>query len=541
MPAAEPWWAFPISARQDAAGIHIRVAWGRLVLMALVLATAAWLALGVGVFTWLKYWRGFSDVQIGYILMPNRWSEYGKARGDFYVKQARLEIADQRWVEAIHHLRVGVAASPSNTDGRLILSQFFTIIGRIELAQRTLVEGVPYARDNQAYLKSLFGFLLQYQEDDEIRRIAAELLPAGPTVDLRNQLVAMAAATANFYRGDYDKAEKLIHDYALLHTKEGRILMARIEWEQGDRDLALTRLEGYTRQFPEDEDFYNQLSGYCRETGDLAAVEKYAFLRELAHPHSAGARVNLIQAHLRNHNAAQAEQAISAYLDDFAKDVPALTLLANLGTENGDPTLAHRLYEHLKANQLDTDAAGLMVMEAHVVAGEFRAALDFASELNQTRPEWMQKFLGVVNGLQSVAYYGLGQREDGDLFLSHFMAQPNLRTEHFTAIANRLIAIGAKEPARRVLEHAVSANPRNQAALTRLIELDLEQRPTAELTANLKRLLAMRRPSVELLLTARARLGGDRFLFVAGRDELLTAIQTAIDRSPIPAKPPGSS
>ncbi len=534
VPATEPWWSFPVSIRQDAAGTHVRVAWRRLILLLLGTGVAAWLALAAAVFLWVKYQRGFSDVQIGYILFPHRWKEYGKARGDFYIEQAKEEIADQNWVQAIHHLRVGVAASPSNTEGRLVLSQFFTIIGRIELAQRTLVEGLPYARDDTEYLKSLFGFLLQYQEDDEVRRIATELLPATPTVTPRNQLIALAAATANFYRGAYDAAEKLIADYSILQTKDGRMLSARIGWERGNREQALAQLKRYTTEFPEDEEFYNQLAAYNRELGDFAAVAKFAFLRELANPRSASARIDLIQAYRNNNNTDQVRRAVDEFVADFARDVAALTLLANAGTENGDPALARRIYDHLKGRQLETDAAGLMVMEAHVVAGEFRAALDFALELSQTRPEWMQKFLGVVNGLQAVAYFGLGQREDGELFLSHFMSQPNLRAEHFTAIANRLVAIGAKEPARKVLAHAVETNLRNQAALTRLIDLDLDRPPSAELAANLKRLLAMRRPAPDVLQKARHRLGSDRFLFVAGRDELLAAVQEAIDHSPAP-------
>ena len=87
---------------------------------------------------------------------------------------------------------------------------------------------------------------------------------------------------------------------------------------------------------------------------------------------------------------------------------------------------------------------------------------------------------------------------------------------------------------RRVLAQAVATDVRNQTALTRLIEIDLDTGHSDELNANLRRLLAMRRPSPELLLTARAKLAGDRFLFVAGRDELLDSIQAALDRSPVP-------
>ncbi|HLP09401.1 MAG TPA: hypothetical protein VK178_14655 [Opitutaceae bacterium] len=533
---SQPWWSFPISIHQEADGMHVQIAWKRLGLLLLATAVAAWLVMGGVVFLWVKYWRGFSEARIVDILLPNRWAGYRVARGDFYVRQAKQEFAQQRWAEAIHHLRVGVAASPSNTEGRLILAHFFTIAGRIELAQRTLVEGVPYAADNFEFLKTLFGFLLQYQEDDEVRRVAAQLLPATPVLSERNQLIALAAASANAYRCDYDAAEKLIADYQLARTKamDGRLLSVRIEWERGHHTLALERLKGYLAEYPGEDEFYNQLTSYSRELGREAAVEQFALLRSIANPRSTAARIDLLRSCRRAADRTKYDREIESFCRDFDADHTALLLLGNFATENGDAPLALRVYRHLKQRELESDAAGLMVAEAHLVARDYRAALDFIIELGRARPEWMQKFLGIVNGLQAVASYGLDQREEGDLYLSHFLGQPNLRAEHLSAIANRLIAIGAKPQARRVLAQAVALNPRNQPALALLIELDLERAPSPELVANLHQLLTMRRPPIDLLQKTRARLSSDRFLFVAGRDELLTAVQAALGRGPAP-------
>lgn len=533
VPLKEPWWAFPVSIDQDASGTHVRIAWRRMALQLVALAACGWLFLVCGVFLWVKYYRGFADVEFTNILLPQRWKDYSTARGNFYIKQAKDEIAAQKWVEAIHHLRVGVAAAPSNTEGRLILAQFFTLFGRIELAKRTLVEGLPHGKDDTDYLKALFGFLLQYQEDDEIRRIAAEQLPAAPVVNDRTQLISLAAATANFYRGAYDVAEGLIKDYQLLNTKDGRLLLARIEWERGHRDLALKRLEKYSSESPEDEEFYSQLVSFNRELGRTAAVAKYALLRELAKPRSSAARLDLLFAYRLAGNTAKYRESVDAILRDFPEDRTTLLSLANFGTEHGDAELALRVFRHLQSRGLETDAAGLMVAEAHIVARNYQAALDFILELGRSRPEWLQKFLGIVNGLQAVACYGLDQREDGDLYLGHFLAQPNIRAEHLAAISNRLIAIGAKNEARRVLVQAVAADNRNQAALTRLCELDLERSPSDELVVNLRRLLTMRRPAPAVLALAQRRLGSDRFLFTTGRDELLGAIRSAIEHSPV--------
>lgn len=528
------WWSFPISITREASGLRVHVAWLRVCQLLAGAAVSLWLLTATTLFLWVKYGRGFSDANIVDIMLPQRWAAYRVARGNFYINQAQEELKQQKWIDAIHHLRVGVAAAPANTEGRLILGQFFTLFGRIELAQRTLLDGLPYAQDDIKYLKSLFGFLLQYQEDDEVRRIATQLLPARPELNERNQLVALAAASAHFYRSNSDAAEALIRDYDLLRTKDGRLLLARLEWERGHRDLALEQLRTYSTEFPNDEDFYSQLVSFYRELGRSNEVEKFAFLRELSNPRSVAARLDLLQAYRRNNNTAQLQSGIDALLRDFASDQNALLALGNFATENGDSALARRVYRHCEDHQLNTEAVGLMVAEAHIVAREYRPALAFIAEFGEAHREWLQKFLGVVNGLQAVACLGLGQREDAELYLSNFLAQPNLRAEHLTAIANRLVVIGARAQARRVLAQAVAADGRNQLALTRLIEIDLDGGRSEELNANLRRLLAMRRPSPELLQTARTKLAGDRFLFLASREELLDAMQAALDRSPVP-------
>ena len=532
-PVAQSWWTFPITAHREASGVRIQVAWGRLGLHLLSLTIAAWLVMGCGTFLWVKYYRGFAEARIVDILLPNRWASYRTARGNFYIKQAMQELADQKPFKAIHHLRVGVAAAPSNLEGRITLAKFFSYHGRFELARRTLLDGIPHSQHDPEFVRALFAFLLRYQEDEQICRLAADLLPATPLVDNRNQLIALAAATAHFHRGNYDEAETLLRAYALADTKDGRLLAVRIEWDRGHHDLALLRLESYLRLFPAEEDFYNQLALFNRELGRFAAVEKYAILRQIANPRSTAARIDLLLAYKLNHDTAQYQREVDAFFRDFPGDPAVLEALANFGAGQGDTALVLRVRQHLLARNLPTAAVGLMIAEAHLVAGEHRAALDYLYELGRARPEWFQKSLGFINGLQAVACYGLDQREDADLYLQHFLAQPEIRAEQLAAIANHLVVAGAKRPARQVLAQAVAADPRNQNALTRLIALDLEGAPTPELTANLRRLLAMRRPAPAVLQLARTRLSSDRYLFVAGREELLAAIQAALARGPV--------
>lgn len=526
--APRGWW--PVALRKEADGLHVSIAWTRLAVLLVLGAVGGWLGLGVGAFLWVKYHRGFTEARLVDILWPSRWDEYRVARGNFYIRQARREIAAQQWGDAIHHLRVGVGAAPANTEGRVDLARFYLLAGRIELAERTLVDGLAHAGDNPDYLRTLFAFLLQYQEDDEVRRIAATLLPPVPEVTPRNQLIAIAAAHAELFRGNFDAAEALVRRYELLRTTnlDGRLLLARIEWERGRRERAFELLKAYAVEFPASEEFYAQLTAYYHEAGQEAAAEKYALLRTLANPRSAAAHIDLIRTYRRNHKLARYQEDVDSLLRDFARDRAALDALLEFGTEAGDPELTQRVYRLLQSGNQESDTAALMVAESYLAAGRYQAGLEFIGDVGRARPEWRQRFAGIITGLQAVAYFGLGQRDDGELYLGQFLKQTNLRAENYTAIANRLLGAGAAAEARRILAPTVAANPRNQAALTRLVEIDLAQRPGDELVANLRRLLTMRRSPTELLLRARTRLASDRCLFLSGRDELLAALDAAL-------------
>jgi tetratricopeptide (TPR) repeat protein len=167
-------------------------------------------------------------------------------------------------------------------------------------------------------------------------------------------------------------------------------------------------------------------------------------------------------------------------------------------------------------------------VEANIVAKKYQAALELVRELLKANPEWGKRFYSVFNGLQAIANYGLGDAEAAQLFLNNFLAQSNVRAENLLAVSKRLLAVGARTQARQVLEQAVKSDPLNQAALTNLVQIDLDLNNTAPLACNVRKLLTMRRPSQDVLRAAYRKLGSDLFLFAPDRSALLTDLRAAI-------------
>ena len=114
------------------------------------------------------------------------------------------------------------------------------------------------------------------------------------------------------------------------------------------------------------------------------------------------------------------------------------------------------------------------------------------------------------------------------LHLDRLLARKNLRAENLVAVSQRLAALGARDLARAVLGRAVEADPRNEAALSRLLRLELDTGDPAALLENLDRFLRTRQPSREILSRAYAALGSDRCLFLPAQAGQLAALQTAL-------------
>ncbi|MSU24607.1 MAG: hypothetical protein EXS32_12395 [Opitutus sp.] len=263
--------------------------------------------------------------------------------------------------------------------------------------------------------------------------------------------------------------------------------------------------------------------------GDEARRLSLAF--QIAHPTLPGPRIELLHAYLDAGERDRADREADALIRDFPADPLALLALANFAANTANPTLARRLTDHAKALRLPWEAHAILAVEALVVARDFSGALDAVRDLLRENPTWATSYTALLNSLQAIAHYGRGDSETGHLFLLKFLQPSDLRAENLLAIARRLTEVEAGEEARQTLERASAADPLNQAALTRLVELDLNLNRLDELPVHLRRLVAMRRPSADVLRVAQHKLGSDHFLFSADRTATLEAVRLALERT----------
>ena len=224
----------PVQLQRTNKGLRVRVAWRQALVAFLVACLLAWVGLASAAYLFVKYRRGFTEVKFTHMLFyPSQKDAYRKARGNFWIDTAKEQLKEQRYREAFYNLRLGIGLAPENRDGRMLLAQFYMIWQRPDLAQTTLSEGLPFNREDTEYLQALFTFLLQRQADFELIQITEDLLARAaenPLPPERRQLIAMARATAQFFRGNYDAAEDTLSEYRLADSIDGQILGLRIAW-----------------------------------------------------------------------------------------------------------------------------------------------------------------------------------------------------------------------------------------------------------------------------------------------------------------------
>jgi Tfp pilus assembly protein PilF len=522
----------PFSVRRKSHGWQVQVYWKQLAAFIVMLVVTGWLGTASAAYLFVKYKRGFTEVQFSHmLLLPIRWQEYQVARGNFLIATAQKDLKAQKFREAFNGLRLGLLKSPSNKEGRLLLAQFYGLWKRPDLARQTLLDGFAYHNKDNDYLKTLFSFLLQQQEDKKVLAYYKDLLGNDTSITPRNQLVALAAASACYFRGNYDEAETILKRYQLEGSRDGRLLIARINWDRGAKDQAIDRLRELATELPNDEEIYTQIVAYLRAAGRDSEARRESFMRALANPRNARARIDQLYAYEKEGDTAAVKSNVEEIFNDFSSEPNALLALADFAANAGNPVLARRIYDHTKARNLNWEGAALMTVEANIVAKNYQAALDMVRQLQKENPDWNKRYYSVFNGLQAIAHYGLGDAEAAQLFLNNFLTQTNVRADNLIAVSKRLLSVGAKAQARQVLEQAVQADPLNQAALTGLVQLDLDLNNTPPLAGNVRKLLAMRKPSLEVLRSAYRKLGSDLFLFSPDRTALLQDLRTALSAS----------
>ncbi len=523
---------FVIQSKGIDGRMEISVRWGRLIGTFVLLAVLGWFTLAGALYFHFKYNKEFDQVSYTKMLtlLPFGLETHRVEMGNYHIERGLSEIKEGNYRDALRLIRIGVARSPANLEGRRVLAEFYEIaLKRYDIAVDQLLQGIELGGiQDSEYLKATLRVLLRYQMDEDIQNLANKYLPEEPELTDINRTLAFGAANANYLRGNYDLAEDYIIDYKLLESLEGVLLSAQISWDRGSKIAAMTKMEYSIEKFPNSEPLLMQLSRYHRELGEIEEARRYAILRNVSDPLSVAPRLELLYIYNKSEDFEREQLETQRMLQQFRNDEPALQSLADFAADTGNIELARRTYEEALENEFVIDAFALLLIEAHLVDKDYQGALDFSEELIKERPDWLTQRWAIFSSLRAVASYGINRPDLGEIYLQDFIDDASNQAQTYIAVSRRFTEIDRVQQARTVLTLAYQKAPTNQKILSELIRSELSLGNTENLSHLLSRYLQMRRPQIELLTEAYNKLGSDRFIFTPDRQSLLLQLNAIL-------------
>ena len=488
-------------------GSRVHFFWRRIAAVLVVLAVIGWLSTAAAVWGFVRFNRGYTDVNfLDLAFYPLRSEHYRTGLGHFYLKTGREQLEKKNYREGYTLLQAGLVRVPSDVASRRLLAYTQVRFGRTDLALKTLIDGAELARQDLEYLKLLFALLLEAHEDERVISVAQKLLPAQPDQVLTHQFTALQMATAHFERGRYDDAERIVGAWQLGKSLEGSILLAKCDWERGYSDLAMVRLEREIARFPQRDELYLHLVRYHRELGHAGEARRYALLRHFNDPASPGPRIDLLHTYHSSDDQPAEWRELTTYFKDFSNDPKALILLTWFAVDTSQPELTGRITAVAREKNYPLNGFNLAQVRALVAARSYQAALDHSVDTIKDENEDNENISSTLNGLRSLALYGLKDFARAELMLNSFVNQSKLRASDALLLARQLRRLGVLPSARVVLDRAASVDPLNQTALAELIRLDAEMGNRAKLAENLPKFLRLRKPSRAVLEETLLRL-----------------------------------
>lgn len=540
------YFGFATYARSKSGDWRLHFNWKRIALIIVILGVLAYAALTTFLYCWFRYKQEWEETKISdMIVFPFSLETRLALRkniGDKVIADAKIKLQeDSDFVRYFRELRRGLVYSPTNPDGRVDFSSLFFFQKRTQEALDLLSGDLPHALNHRFYIQFFVQKCIETTHDDTLISAATALLPVFPVaekifpqpnnLESNRVYLIVGAAQANLLRGRFEEARALLEKYQLLNSVSGRVLLAQIDWETGDRDGALKNLEELYRQAPHLEDAALLYALYLKDAGK--AYEARDVLIGLAlQRNDPSLRIHVLQMFKGDKNRAYRNRLINEFRKRYQDDADALLLLAQYATNEEDFGLIKKLYDDALERMLNNlPKFELLYIEALIITGRAETAIKMIEELDKGNFAWVNNYQGVIDCLRALAHYSTGQISLGKICLDRVTKNQNVSATRLLVLARRLDGLGYEAEAQHVYECAYLLDNRNQSVLIELVNYAIDNDDVPMLVRYLPPLLETRRPPRAVLKRVQEFLGSDRLLFVITREELINNVAKMLDES----------
>ena len=475
------------------------------------------------------------------LVFPFNLKVYRQKMGQYDIEQCKIAFQAKDYRAARIYAHTGIRRSPNHLEGRLYLAVLNQIYSDPNQARAVLHEGIPYilkmrphyTQEAMRYMVELSEFFIKKHYDQELIDIIDQFMASSPGINPMNQLLAQYAASLAYLRGDFKTIDELMAQYQFDQLPEGCLIAAKLEWERGQKNKAIQRLEQGIRQFPNKGTLYVSLITHLREMGHLDDALRIVRLYNLYNPLDPMPYIMSMYCLDDQGKEGQLNQEIDAFFQQFGDRAEPLNKLAFFAAETGRLSLNESVYRHLLNTNLPKAEAFFLMLENCIRHGSFEAAAAHLEELILIRPGWLleeekEQFL---NGFRAVVHYAMDEKELGKHYLTQYLQQSWVKPEETVALAKHFQSLEQPELAKKLFSHVYKLFPHNEAVLNGLTQTQIDTGNISKALTLLPELLESRRPPMPLLKKAYQQLGRDRFLFTLNRKQLLQQLFIRLQRN----------
>ncbi len=456
---ASPVWRFEVYPR-------------RLLLALAALGAAGWLLAATALFLWLGQ---APRNQVGWLDLaaPWHWSGLRAKRGDTAVLTALDELKAHDYPTAFYNLRVGLARSPGNVEGRLTLARLQAGYDPAR-AVTLLEEGLALSGSDPRFLTGLFSFYGSLQIQAHALEVADRLLQgraAGLPPEARFTL-QRARVILLLQLGRMAEAETALAGITAPVSPADRAALTALQIElllrAGRAAAARDFAAAHPAAAPDDLGRWRQAAEIAIALGDADALQSALRHLKARSPDTPGAYLYAFQAWHRMKRLSFRDQAEQEYLQAFGRDDGALQALAALAVNLDLPEVVARAQQVAAANRLSPFAYRVHQTELALRRGDIEPAtrllrdwentVDTLKNTQRFYPEFIKR-------LTRAAF--AGTPEQVNFLLAHLAAgRGQLLLPVYHLAATVLEKSGNPEGADRVLRAGLQLYPLSDPLLT---------------------------------------------------------------------------
>jgi len=455
-------------------------------------------------------------------------------KGEYFISVAKAALERGDFAEFAKYIGTGASLSPKNAEAQKLCADLYFAFGRSIDAFQILENSLDYGLNDPEIFKNYLTRCFMLDQDSRVINTAKKYLPNKNLSPVIREDLKLAEAQANFFRGNYNEASKLIRDYTLETNPEGFLLRCQLMYELGEKPEAIKLLNTAIKNYPGVMRLLEIKARWLKDMGNLKEARDCLDLIIISNPENFSPYIQSLHLMTGPENAEKRNSEIEKIVKKYGKSEQAMLELAQYGNDNFDAKLTARLLTLAEQSRFPSRTKfALTHAECLIYANRPHEAILLIDELLSQieREQWLADTKIALDALKCIAYFADDQPEIGLINLTRLLENRRVPPHLLIATGKKLIQAKRFVEANNMLIQAHLMNENNQPLLLQIVKLKIEHPEIAnDVEVYIRRLMDTRRPPREVLISALNCVSSDTYLFSNNREKLQLDIEKMINQ-----------